>query len=117
TPAALEHCRQARTLGYDPDECAAYRWHCFMLLGQFESAWQESDDIAQRGAPDPYRLWDGLSFTGKRVIIRCLHGYGDAIQFIRYARLVRNHAARVIVETHPELVGLFTGTPFVDEVI
>jgi hypothetical protein len=88
-----------------------------MLLGRFEEAWRESERIAQRGGPDPHRLWDGHPFTGKRVIIRCLHGFGDAIQFVRYARLVRREATRVIVQTHPQLVSLFRGIPFVDEVI
>ena len=88
-----------------------------MLLGEFEKAWRESDRVAARGRPDPNRFWDGLPFKGNRVLIRCLHGFGDAIQFIRYARLIRSDAARVTVQTHPELVSLFQGTDFIDEVI
>src|SRR3954447_8338840 len=79
-PAALRHIRHAERRGYDPDLCAAYRWSCWMLSGNFEFAWRESDLIARCGKLDPYRLWDGLPFDGKRVLIRCLHGYGDAIQ-------------------------------------
>ena len=100
----------------DADRCAAYRWYCWMLLGEFEHAWRESDLIAARGTPDANCLWDGLPFTDKRVVIRCLHGYGDAIQFLRYARFVRQEAARVIVETHPEMVSLLARLPFVDHV-
>ncbi len=88
-----------------------------MLLGRFEEAWRASDRIAQLGLPDRHRLWDGRPFAGQRVIIRCLHGYGDAIQFLRYARLLRRDAARVIVETHPEMVSVLRGMPFLDEVI
>jgi hypothetical protein len=88
-----------------------------MLAGRFEEAWRESDRIAARGRPDANRLWDGQPFAGKRVIIRCLHGYGDAIQFIRYVRLVRREASRVIVQTHPELVSLMRGMDGADEVI
>ena len=116
-PAALQHFHEAERLGYDADRCAAYRWDCYMLLGQFEAAWRESDKIAGRGTPDPHQYWDGLPFTGKRVIIRCLHGYGDAIQFIRYAPQIRNDAARVIVQSHPELVSLLRGMASVDAVI
>lgn len=109
--------RRAERLGYDPDECGALRWQCWMLSGEFEQAWRESDRIAARGRPDPHRFWDGQPFSGKRVIIRCLHGFGDAILFIRYASLVRREAARVIVQTHPELVSLLRGVWGVDEVI
>ena len=88
-----------------------------MLSGCFEEAWRESDRIAARGRPDPHRLWDGLPFAGKRVVIRCLHGLGDAIQFIRYVRLVRRGASRVTVQTHPELVSLIRSMALVDDVI
>jgi hypothetical protein len=104
-------------MGYQSDACAGYRWHCRMFLGQFEEAWSESDAICSRGAPDPHRLWDGTPLDGKRVIIRCLHGYGDAIQFLRYASFVRARAARVVVETHPEMVSLLSRLNEVDEVI
>ncbi len=87
-----------------------------MLLGRFHEAWRESDHIEQRSVVAD-RLWDGLPFSGKHVIIRCLHGYGDAIQFLRYARMVRRQAAKVTVETHPEMVSLLRGLPFVDNVV
>jgi hypothetical protein len=88
-----------------------------MLAGRFEEAWRESDRIAARSRPDPHRFWDGLPFAGKRVLIRCLHGLGDAIQFIRYVRLLRPVASRVTVQTHPELVSLIQGMPCADDVI
>jgi hypothetical protein len=115
-PACLELLQRAELRGHSPDECAACRWNCWMLLGRFEEAWRESDAIAARAAHDPNRLWDGLPFAGKRVVIRCLHGYGDAIQFVRYASLLRCQAAGVTVQTHPQLVSLFRGMPFVDRV-
>lgn len=116
-PEALELLDRAEAAGWDPDQCRGQRWFCWMLLGCFEEAWRESDRIAARGRADPNRLWDGRPFTGKRVIIRCLHGFGDAIQFIRYARLIRREAARVIVETNPKMVALFEGLPYIDETI
>lgn len=114
---ALKHFCHAENNGHDAEECCAYRWQCWMLLGDFENAWRESDRIAERSREGADCLWDGLPFAGKRVVIRCLHGYGDAIQFLRYAPLVRQSAARVIVETHPEMVSLLKGVPGVDSVI
>ena len=114
---ALDLLSRAESAGYDPDECASGRWDCWMLLGEFERAWQESDAIAARGAIDHTRLWNQFPLEGKRVIIRCLHGFGDAIQFIRYARLLRPRVAGIVVETHPELVSLFSGLPWLDRVV
>lgn len=114
---AIRHFQNAEQLSCNPDECAAYRWACWMLLGYFEHAWQESDAIDARSRSDSHQLWDGKPFNGNRVLIRCLHGFGDAIQFLRFARLVGNTAAAVIVETHPEMVSLIETLPFVNRVV
>ena len=116
-PMAVDYFQRAESAGHDAGECAARRWYCWMLMGDLERAWIESDCIAARDGSDPHRLWDGVPFEGKRVIIRCLHGFGDAIQFIRYARAIRSAAASVTVETHGELVRLFSGLPYIDRVV
>jgi hypothetical protein len=89
----------------------------YMLLGDFELAWRESDEIRRRGAPDPHRFWQGESLHEKRVMLRCLHGFGDAVQFLRYVPRLRNIASDLIVEVQPrfrELASCFEG---VEEVI
>jgi hypothetical protein len=101
---------EAEQSGCDPNRCAAHRWQCWMLLGDFEQAWRESDSIDARDNRADCRLWDQRPFDGKRVIVRCLHGYGDAIQFIRYLPLLRSQASEIIVETHPEMVSLLKRT-------
>jgi hypothetical protein len=116
-PEALELLDRAERAGYGRSQCGAYRWYCWMLSGNFEAAWQESDRIAADGHPDASRLWDGKPFAKKRVLIRCLHGYGDAIQFLRYASLIRETATRVIVQCHREMVTLLRGVKSVDQVI
>jgi hypothetical protein len=110
----FEDAEQAR---YDPDSCAAGRWDCHMLLGDFESAWRESDLIAARGNPDPHRFWDGQPFADRRVLIRCLHGLGDTIQFIRYAPLIREQARSLTIEAQPTLKSLLEQAHFADQVI
>ena len=114
---ALQAVDEAERLGHNPDDCAALRWDCWMLLGEFEHAWRESDSIAARGGHDPHRFWDGTSLTGKRVMLRCLHGLGDTIQFIRYAPMIREQARSLIVETHPQLVRLLHHAPGIDQVV
>jgi hypothetical protein len=107
----------AEQAGYDPDACAGGRWICHMLLGQFDRAWQESDAIAARGSPDRHRYWDGQPFEGRKVLIRCLHGLGDTIQFIRYAPLIREQARTLAIEAQPALKSLIEASQLADSVI
>lgn len=101
----------------DPDSCAAGRWTCHMLAGNFEQAWQESDAIAKRGQPDPNRFWDGEPLRGRSVLLRCLHGLGDSLQFIRYALLIRHEARKLVIEAQPTLKSLFEQADVADQVI
>ena len=107
----------AADAGADFARCAGGRWLAHMLLGDFDAAWRESDRIRASGLSDPHRFWRGELFVGKRLIVRCLHGFGDAVQFLRYAPALRAMAARLIVEVPPalfEVAAMFDG---VDEVI
>jgi hypothetical protein len=113
---AIEYFNLAQQSGYPADECAAARWNCWMLLGNFEHAWQESDFISSLEIADPNGLWDGSSWEGKRVMLRCLHGLGDTIQFIRYARQLKQTCRSLTVQTHPQLVTLIEGVLGVDRV-
>jgi len=92
--------------GADANECAGARWFLAMLRGNFEVAWCASDRIRAQGRPDPHRFWQGESIRGKRVMIRCLHGFGDAVQMLRLLPMVREQAAYVVVQTAPALAPL-----------
>jgi len=115
--AALEGFNRAEASGADADRCAAGRWMACMLRGDFASAWRESDAIRRRGAPDPHRFWNGEDIRGKRLIVRCLHGFGDAVQFIRHAPLLRDIASEVTYEVAPRFVELAERFAGVDNVI
>jgi hypothetical protein len=115
--ACLRALDQAESAGADADQCAGSRWLCWMLLGQMSYAWRESDVLRKRGAPDPHRRWEGSDFTGKRVLLRSLHGFGDAIQFIRYAPCIRQRAKSLVVEAAPRLVELLRCAAGVEEVV
>jgi len=111
---ALDAFYQAEAAGADADACASQRWYCWMLLGEFENAWRESDAIATRNRLVANCFWDGAPFDGKRVMVRSLHGYGDAIQFLRYLPFLKERAACVILETHPDLVSLAREQSYLD---
>src|SRR5581483_6394566 len=114
---ALSLFDEAECAQADPDLCAAGRWQCHMLSGNFELAWRESDLISRRGKPDPNRFWDGRPLEGHRILVRCLHGLGDTIQFIRYVRLIRGVARSVVIEAQPKLKRLLAQSQLADTVI
>ena len=85
-----------------------------MRRGEFEAAWAISDAAlnARAGVPCwhlPRHLqyvWDGTPLAGRRIMVRCYHGLGDTIQFIRYIPLVKALASEVSVWVQPKLLPL-----------
>ena len=106
----------------DPD---APDWFALMRRGDFAAAWRLTDaDVARRRGVPCWHLprheqyaWDGSPLTGERVLVRCYHGLGDTVQFIRYAPLLRAVAAEVIVWAQPALLPLVERVPGVDRAI
>ena len=116
-PAALAVFDRAEAAGAEPDRCSAGRWMAHVLLGDYRSAWRESDATRRRGTPDPHRFWDGEEITGKRVIVRSLHGFGDAMQMLRFAPMLASRAQSLMIEVAPRLVELARCIGGVSEVI
>ncbi len=94
-----------------------------LLLGDFAAGWQGYEArwggsmAAQRrelAAP----LWLGRhSLDGKTILLHAEQGFGDTIQFVRYAPHVAERGARVVLEVQPQLVRLLSGMSGVDIVL
>ena len=88
-----------------------------MRAGDWAAAWQVSDAVLQARAGgrdrDPPRhlqaVWDGTPLAGRRVLVRCYHGLGDTLQFIRFVPAVSAIAAAVTVWVQPALIPLLSG--------
>jgi hypothetical protein len=123
--AAAAAYERAVALGMDPLGLAEPRWMCAMLLGKFEEAWRISDAVLRRRAgmscahlPHHLRwVWDGTPLAGRAVLVRCYHGLGDTVQFIRHARPLRQLARRVVVEAQPALLPLLASAAGIDALI
>jgi tetratricopeptide (TPR) repeat protein len=61
--------------------------------------------------------WSGEDVANKTFLIHTEQGLGDTIQFIRYAPLLAERGARVIVECPPDLADLVRSVPGIAEVI
>jgi hypothetical protein len=92
-------------------------WFAAMRAGDWEEAWRATDRIelerrrlqAQPGfAWQPEFLrWDGTPLRGRAVMVRCDHGLGDTLQFLRFVPLLG--AARLHLMVQPQLLPLLTG--------
>jgi hypothetical protein len=97
-------------------------WLRYMRAGDFEAAWRISDAVlhARGGKSCRYSpigqeaLWDGQPLDGKRVLVRCCHGLGDTVQFVRYVPLIRQITRRVIVQTQARLIPLLENVTGID---
>ena len=98
-----------------------------MLLGNFERAWHISDAVLRErhrrglscaGQPNHLRwVWDGRALAGNRVLVRCYHGLGDVILFVRYAAVLRRIASHVTVQAAPQLLPLLGRVEGIDAVV
>src|SRR3954470_2648306 len=97
-------------------------WMYNMRRGAFEEAWTFSDAVLKERAGKPcwhwprhqQYIWDGSSLAGKRVLVRCYHGLGDTIQFIRYAPMLKQLAKEVIVWAQPPLIPILKSMKGID---
>jgi hypothetical protein len=93
-----------------------------MRAGDFERAWAINDrDLAMLAYPPKHtgprhlqRIWRGEDLTGKHVLVRCYHGLGDTIQFLRFMRPLRDIARSVTVWCQSELLPLVQRAAGVD---
>lgn len=104
---------------------SANAWEYHMRRGNFAAAWKCSDAVLKTRAGKPcwhlprhYQyFWDGSSLSNKRVLIRCYHGLGDTIQFIRFVPMVKKIAKEVIVWAQPKLIPLLTTMEGIDQLL
>jgi FKBP-type peptidyl-prolyl cis-trans isomerase 2 len=99
-----------RAVEINPDYAEAH-WNVALLnllLGNFEEGWKgfqwrwKLEDVPQRSFSRP--LWDGSDISGRTILLHAEKGISDTIQFIRYAPLVAQRGAKVIVECQRELI-------------
>jgi len=104
---------------------AAHSQYALALLisGRLREGW---DQYEYRWATAPLNAarpnfvapaWTGQDLTGKSILLRAEQGFGDFIQFIRYARHVKALGATVIVHLREETRGLAEGVHGIDKVI
>ncbi len=69
--------------------------------------------------PHPYRVpcWEGEGFEGRTLLLHDEGGFGDTLQFIRYASLVKARGGTVVLRVRQPLVALLSRLPGLDQVV
>ncbi len=108
--AAAQECFD-RALKTAPDfvEARLNRAFIYLTNGDYRLGFTEYESRLQKpelvrlisGRPMP--LWQGEPLTTKKITLVTEQGYGDAIQFIRFAADLADRGATVHVETNPAL--------------
>ena len=119
--AATRHGAQA--LAIDPNDVETHFENALGLLrmGQFESGWREYEWRFRRKGNEegnlPRPRWDGSPLFGRTILLRPEQGLGDTMQFVRYAAMVKEQAATVLVECPRSLARLLASCGCVDAVV
>jgi tetratricopeptide (TPR) repeat protein len=94
---------------------------CLLRQGNLVEGWREFDwscgtgrTGARRHFPQP--LWQGESIPDGTILLHEEEGYGDTIQFIRCAALVKQRVGTVLCEAPPPLRRLLPRCPGIDAI-
>lgn len=96
--------------------------HVYWSLGDFPKAWQEYEWRWKQFPQDPRPLsipaWDGAAdLHGKKIMLYTEQGMGDTLQFIRFAKNVKQLGAHVTCKVQKPLLKLLSSYPYVDTFI
>jgi tetratricopeptide (TPR) repeat protein len=86
-----------------------------LSMGDFDAGWKayewrwKTGAFARHPPPPKAPLWLGEApIAGKTILLHAEQGFGDTIQFIRYAPLLTGRGAKIICEVQPELQPLLS---------
>lgn len=108
-------CRACLALEPDNADARFGEAAALLLLGEYAAGWRAYEcrhalPMAQGGAASRAPLWLGdADLAGRTLLLRAEQGFGDILQFARYAPLLRGRAGRVVLAVPPPLLRLMQG--------
>lgn len=98
-----------------------YLGMALLLQGDYAAGWPEYEwrpGGRRRPNPAPLPMWQGESLEGKTLLLAAEQGYGDTIQFIRFASLVKErYQCRTLLYCQTPLIPLLRTCAGVDEFV
>lgn len=92
----------------------------YLMQGDFDRGWHQHQHYLKRAGKNADALRHLLQtqqLEGSHVLLTYEGGFGDSIQCIRYARLLKNRGARVTAFVQKPLKTLFSYNTYIDEII
>lgn len=90
----------------------------YFALGELEKGFQEYEWRWElSNMQNLQNKWDGSDPKGKRIIVLSENGLGDILQYVRFAKLLKDRGAHVIVHAPKSLLPLFKGCSYMDELV
>jgi len=119
---AVDYLCRAVELRSDYWEANLSLANLYLLQGNFRIGWGKFEKLRQKRYEETYFAipkWNGEDLTGRSILLYWEYGFGDTIQFARYAQQVENLASkatlwvqkpleRVLASAHPNLT-VYTG--------
>jgi tetratricopeptide (TPR) repeat protein len=113
-----------RAIAIAPDHAEAHWNKSLILLAQGDFArgfaeyeWRRRRDGATDKRDFSQPLWLGEEgIAGRTILLHAEQGYGDTIQFVRYAPLLAARGAKVVLEVQASLRPLLSGLPGVSAI-
>jgi tetratricopeptide (TPR) repeat protein len=115
----------ARAIALDPDFAQAREnlAQTRFQLGDYRTGWPDYEWRWKNPANALTKItfnqpeWDGAPLGGRTLLLHAEQGFGDSIQFLRFADAIKKQDGRVILACQSELVDLFDGTCQLDQVV
>jgi len=118
---AIEVYNQARALAPNTTKLLRALSHAHLALGEFSHGWPAYE---YRWINPPHYnqefknyIQNNSTLAGKKIVLKTEYGLGDTLQFIRYAYVLKEMGAHVIVESQKPLVPLLNLCPYINQVI
>lgn len=116
--------KRARELAPELSETYLNQAYCHLMQGQMLLGWQLYEWrqlwLHENAKPRQWTQpqWRGEPFlAGQTILLHAEQGYGDTIQFCRYASLVAQRGAQVILEVPAALHRLLSRLPHIERLI
>ncbi len=119
---ALPHLLKALELQPEYPDAHIALAQIYWSFGDFKTAWQHYNWRWKQLGIDPKALdiplWDGSSLQGKTILLYTEQGMGDTLQFLRYAKHIKDiYGCTIICKVQKPLESYVKLCPYIDEII